>query len=181
MNIINLNQLKMEKSLKMYDLQEILKASGILPDGYKAENIQIVNGKICYERVEVKKSVENIVNDYRSKIIKTYFITADSYIDKIDYKISHKSYTNALYSYEKCEQILALEQLIMNCWIVNGCKELSRQETKAEIYRNEYDDEIVIDKIGPNYIRILNFTSLEIAQEFYETFRELIEIAKPLF
>lgn len=170
----------MEKYLKMYDLQEILKAIG-MPDGYKAENIQIVNGKICYELVEVKKSIKEIVDEWRNYTLnKTYYMDATSSIDELGVgcNIDVKWNKSSLPTTEKCEQILALEQLIMNCWIVNGGKELSKNEVKAIIYRSARPNRIEIEE--KDILKILNFTSLEVAQEFYETYRELIEIAKPL-
>ena len=154
------------------------KVSIDIPQGFKAENVQIIDGKICYELVEVKKSIKEIVEEYKTKTSEWYYIHNMSSISKNTDNMIGRSSKNALPTQEKCEQIIALEQLIMNCWIVNGGKELNKNEVKAVIYRSARPDRIDIEEI--DILKILNFTSLEIAQEFYETYRELIEIAKPL-
>ena len=154
----------------------------VIPEGFKATKIRVENDCLLYEIEAIEKSIKEQVNDWiNDKNTVKYWISPYSNINTYQNELTgYGDNKNILPSKEHCEQILALQQLILACWVTNGCKKLELSETKAYICKNKIDDDIIVIYNDGKRKYLLNFLSFTIAKQFCSEFKELIETAKPL-
>ena len=146
----------------------------IAPEGY-----EIDKENSTFEKIVFKKISDNLPKTWEElKNISGYYISALSYIDTINSIETIPSAKNIFPTKELAEAALALAQLLQLRDRYNG-------DNKGFIFsENNYciifhDNSIF--KCRDNYTkRVLAFRTIELRDEFYNNFKDLIEIAKPL-
>lgn len=153
----------------------------VIPEGFKATKIQVVDGFLTYELEPIEKSIKEQVKDwfYKNDTVK-YWISSTGKLDNLLYSIGEGKHI--LPTPAHCEQILALEQLILACWVVNGCKEAERTNFSCVIHVKSNNDFIIStdrDFIIRENTR-LRFINKKTAEKFMAEYSDLLETAKPL-
>ena len=159
-----------------------LKQSIAIPVGYEAINIQNINGSIVYELVEVKKSLrDELVVKLKQNEIGMYFIEQNGGIWRVDAnKRENIQNINYIPTKKLTEAFLALMELTKWNWVMNDFCELEKSEIKAVIWKDCTDDLLKISTSHYVKPKILNFITIEAAEEFHEEFHELLKTAKQL-
>ncbi len=151
------------------------------------ENYLVINGtkiKLTQEQLEqIQNSVKapELKNNWEDfGLINGYYVNSDSEIIGADYFDSVSQNKNIFPSKEEAEACLALSQLLQ--WRDKYNEGWKPDWDKCEVkHIIQY-----FNNSGPNKSRVLyqrtllSFKSEEIRDKFLETFRDLIEIAKPL-
>lgn len=141
----------------------------------KGHYIDLENSKIVYKPIErvIPKTWEELGK------IDGYFIDTISQICLcMDVSTNHSSYKNTFPSRELAEASLALAQLIQLRDRYNG-------DNKGFI-NNAYNyciyvyDSNIIKTVYNNTQELLSFRTEELRDKFYDNFKDLMEIAKPL-
>ena len=145
----------------------------IAPEGYEIDKENSTFEKIVFKKInELPKTWEDL------KYISGAYISALSYIDTINSIETIPSAKNTFPTKELAEAALALAQLLQ-------LRDRYNNDNKGFIFlKNNYCITFVNNSIQKSVYfhsqRILAFRTRELRDEFYDNFKELIEIAKPL-
>lgn len=145
----------------------------IAPEGYEIDKENSTFEKIVFKKInELPKTWEDL------KYISGAYISALSYIDTINSIETIPSAKNIFPTKELAEAALALAQLLQ-------LRDRYNNDNKGFIFlKNNYCITFVNNSIQKSVYfhsqRILAFRTRELRDEFYDNFKELIEIAKPL-
>lgn len=145
------------------------------PDGYEIDKDNSTFEKIVFK--EVKKELPKTWKEL--KYVNGYYTAAFSVHGGRQY-IANDDNKNIFFSKEQAQASIALAQL-------SQLREVYRQGWKPD-YNNNYQNKYIIDKYKEDYIievynnyhYFLAFQFREIAQQFLENFKDLIEQASPL-
>ena len=145
----------------------------IAPEGYEIDKENSTFEKIVFKKInELPKTWEDL------KYISGAYISALSYINTINSIETIPSAKNIFPTKELAEAVLALAQLLQLRDRYNGDNEgfiFNKNNYCISVYNYN------IDKSWNAQIqRVLAFRTKELGDEFYNNFKDLIEIAKPL-
>ena len=145
----------------------------IPPVGYEIDKENSTFEKIVFKKInELPKTWEDL------KYISGAYISALSYINTINSIETIPSAKNIFPTKELAESVLALAQLLQLRDRYNGDNEgfiFNKNNYCISVYNYN------IDKSWNAQIqRVLAFRTKELGDEFYNNFKDLIEIAKPL-
>ena len=145
----------------------------IAPEGYEIDKENSTFEKIVFKKInELPKTWEDL------KYISGAYISALSYIDTINSIETIPSAKNIFPTKELAEAALALAQLLQLRDRYNGDnKGFIFLENNYCIYNNRNS---IHFNIYANTNSLLAFRTRELRDEFYNNFKDLIEIAKPL-
>jgi hypothetical protein len=147
-----------------------------VPDGYEIDKEQSTFENIVFKEIEkgLPKSWEEIEN------LQGFYINGDSSVSESDNKCVKLNHNRNIFATkEQAEASIALAQL-------SQLREVYRQGWKPDWgnveakYCIEYADNKVRINLWCNINYFLSFQSEEIAKQFLENFRDLIEKARPL-
>ena len=146
----------------------------IAPEGY-----EIDKENSTFEKIVFKKTSNNLPKTWEElKNISGAFISNLSDIHTINFIETIPSAKNTFPTKELAEAVLALAQLLQLRDKYNGDNEgfiFNKNNYCISVYNYN------IDKSWHTQIqRVLAFRTKELGDEFYENFKDLIEIAKPL-
>ena len=165
-----INKLKEQIKNKIMENKEL---NIVAPDGYEIDKENSTFEKIVFKKInELPKTWEDL------KYISGAYISALSYIDTINSIETIPSAKNIFPTKELADAALALAQLLQLRDRYNG------DNKGFMVGKNNYCITVSnnsICKYCDNYTqRILAFRTRELRDEFYNNFKDLIEIAKPL-
>lgn len=155
----------------------------VIPKGFKATNIRVENDFLLYDLEPIEKSIKEQVKEWmNNENVKKYWIDYNSNIINraVGLKIRHGN-DNILPTSEHCKQILALEQLMLACWVANGNKIISKEEEFYSLYYGEVAGIKGINRwiVTNMQYKYLVFKDMKTANKFIEEYLELLETAKP--
>lgn len=145
-----------------------------IPEGHVIDEEKSTFTKIVFKKIQkmLPKTWKELGR------VKGYYVTSGSHINVCD-SFCNSSDQNTLPTEKLAEAMLALCQLLYLRDVYNDGWVADWNDTTAkyciEIYRNR----IIMD-IHSCVQKVLHFKTLQLRDEFYNNFKDLIEIAKPL-
>ena len=155
-----------------------------IPEGYEIDKEKSTFEKIVFKEKDTKpRSLKEYVDLQRKNAAVGYVICEDSTIEKRDFKsaILYERWKNVLPSKELAEAFIAMMQLMAwrQWWI--GDWEPNWSNRRFDKYCIIWNDiyKFVVTPCAINHAS-LSFPTQELAKEFMNTFKDLLETAKPL-
>lgn len=147
-----------------------------LPEGYEKDEEKSTSTTIVFKKIENKLPMtwEEL------KIVNGFYITKGSDIEQATGCDTYSGNRNIFPSQEEVEACLALSQLLQlrDRWNEGWKPDWKNQNQVKCCLR--YFGEVLGSENFNSTRKVLTFKNLELAEKFMETFKSLIETAKPL-